>query len=197
MLALHHHHPRAPQLVGGRLSHPALDLPHLSAQGWDQDLQCSPPAQTPPRDPSYGCKELGQSLATALPRGIAGNHCKYSLSNKAPMPRPAWKGGAQLGIWEEGHPSPFLRGKKVFFLCSLKSKQSTIFGTINKCWHSHGGAGKGHGGGGSIPRDESHPGIPTGSPVGTNTCMSWIWAPHRHPPYAHSHEVCQLYGSDR
>lgn len=30
--------------------------------------------------------------------------------------------------------------------------------------------------------------IPTGSPVGTNTCMSWIWALHRHPSCAHSHK---------
>lgn len=79
----------------------------------------------------------------------------------------------------------------------MESKQSVLFGTINKCWHSHGGAGRGHGGGGSIPRSESHSGVPTGSPVGGNTCMSWIWALHRYPPCAPCHEVCQLCGSDR
>lgn len=94
------------------------------------------------------------------------------------MPRPARKGGEQLGILEEGHHSPFLRGKKVFLLCSLESKQSVIFGTINKCWHCRGGAGKGHGRGGGIPRDEPHAGIPTGSPVGAKTCLCWVWALH-------------------
>lgn len=34
-------------------------------------------------------------------------------------------------------------------------------------------------------------------PLWVPMCMSWVWVCHRHPPCAHSHEVCQLCSSDR